>query len=53
MQTIDDRVGRLLIQIQMQLNREKNTLTLLGRHLNNLHPQRQFEQFKTAFKICQ
>ena len=52
MQAIDDHVGRLLLQIQMRLDKDKNTLNQLGRHLNNLHPQRQFEQFKLRLKYA-
>ncbi len=45
-QNIDEHVSRLLMQVQLRLTRYREQLNQLERHLNNLHPQRQFDQFK-------
>ena len=50
MQTIDHRVSRLVRQMQLRLTKDSDKLSHLERHLNNLHPQRQFEQFKLRLK---
>jgi len=52
MQGVDDRVSRLILQMQLRLDKERNRLNALKRHLNNLHPQRQFEQFKLRLKYA-
>jgi len=52
MQGVDDRVSRLILQMQLRLNKERERLSQLDRHLNNLHPQRQFEQFKLRLKFA-
>ncbi len=45
-QNIDEHVSRLLMQVQLRLTRYREQLNQLERHLNNLHPQHQFDQFK-------
>jgi exodeoxyribonuclease VII large subunit len=52
MQALDERVSRLLRQMQLRLDKESERLSQLERHLNNLHPRRQFEQFKLRLKYA-
>lgn len=52
MQNVDNLVGRLTMQIQLRLDKEKEHLSQLERHLNNLHPRRQFEQLKLRLKYA-
>lgn len=52
MQLIDDRQSRLLMQMQLRLTRNDEHLSQLERHLNNLHPRRQFEQFKSRLRFA-
>ncbi|MCP4486799.1 MAG: exodeoxyribonuclease VII large subunit [Gammaproteobacteria bacterium] len=52
MQMIDERLSRLLLQMQLRLTGNREQLNQLERHLNNLHPQRRFEQFKLRLKLA-
>ena len=52
MQMIDGYASRLLQQMQMRLSRKREQLLQLGRTLNTLHPERQFEQFKLRLKFA-
>lgn len=52
MQNVDNLVNRLTMQIQLRLDKESEHLSQLERHLNNLHPQRQFEQLKLRLKYA-
>ncbi|MCP4336020.1 MAG: exodeoxyribonuclease VII large subunit [Gammaproteobacteria bacterium] len=46
MQSIDDRVGRLLGQLEMRLSKSRERLRYLQKALDQQHPTRQFEQLK-------
>ena len=52
MQLIDERLSRLVVQMQLRLNKERERSSQLERHLNNLHPQRQFEQLKQRLRYA-
>ncbi len=52
MQGLDNLISRLLLQMQLRLDKESERLSQLERHLNNLHPQRQFEQFILRLKYA-
>ena len=52
MQGLDGLLARLLQQMRQGLNQETDRLNQLGRHLNNLHPQRQFAEFKLRLKYA-
>lgn len=50
MQGIDDRVGRLLGQLEMRLAQSRERLKYLTRALNQQHPTRQFEQSRLRLR---
>ena len=52
MQNVDNLIARLTMQMQLRLDKKRERLSQLERHLNNLHPQRQFEQFKLRLKYA-
>lgn len=52
MQLIDRQLARLSIQMQLRLTGKRDQLTQLERHLNHLHPQRQFEQLRIRLKYA-
>ncbi len=52
MQNIDEHVSRLHLQMRSRLTGQREHLSQLERHLNNLHPQRQFEQYKLRLKLA-
>ena len=52
MQNLDNLVNRLTMQMQLRMDKERERLSQLERHLNNLHPQRQFEQLKLRLKYA-
>lgn len=50
MQSIDEKVSRLLMQMQLRLTSKREQMNQLERHLNNLHPQKHFEQLRFRLK---
>jgi len=52
MQAVDIHVSRLNLNMQLRLDKEKERLSQLERHLNNLHPERQIDQFKLRLRYA-
>ena len=52
MQMVDEYTSRMVTQMHLRLTKQGEQLRQLERHLNTLHPRRQFEQFKMRLQIA-